>query len=173
MWVGVPVARRHAGFAWAAQRWLCRAPGRRPGVNPPESWLLHLRGSVHKAYGLFAHITWHSWRRQQVIRRDDVLVINEVIREAGVCRGVHVHAQAVLSDHVHVLVSYNPATCLASFIRHAKSESARCLNRQRVCGPEFRRCRGYYAGSISRSHLGRVREYLGRQHARHPQRIPV
>lgn len=128
---------------------------------------------MHKAFGLFAHITWHCWRRQQVIRRDDVSVISEVVEVAGRCRGVHVHALAILSDHVHILVSYNPATRLASFIRHAKSESSRRLNMLREAGPEFRWCRGYYAGSICRSHLGRVREYLGRQHARHANRIPV
>jgi len=128
---------------------------------------------VHKAFGLIAHITWHTWRRQQVIRRDDVSVISEVIKEAERCRGVHVHAQAILSDHVHILVSYNPATPLASFIRHAKSESSRRLNLLRVAGPEFRWCRGYYAGSICSSHLRRVREYLARQHARHPNKIPV
>jgi len=128
---------------------------------------------VHKAIGLFAHITWHTWRRQPVIRRDDVPVISEVNKEAGRCRGVHVHAQAILSDHVHILVSYNPATPLAPFIRHAKSESSRRLNLLRVTKPVFRWCRGYYAGSICGSHLDRVREYLGRQHARHPNRIPL
>lgn len=128
---------------------------------------------LHKAFGLFAHITWHTWRRQQVIRRDDVSVISEVIKEAGGFRGVHVHAQAILSDHVHILVSHNSATPLSPFIRHAKSESSRRLSLVRVAGPEFRWCRGYYAGSVCRSHLGRVREYLGRQHARHPSRIPV
>jgi len=44
---------------------------------------------------------------------------------AGRRSRVHVHAQAVLSDHVHVLVSYPPDVAVADFLREAKSESAR------------------------------------------------
>ncbi|HVH67611.1 MAG TPA: transposase [Gemmatimonadales bacterium] len=49
-----------------------------------------------------------------------VSVVTEVILEAARRCRVRVHAQAVLADHVHVLVSYPPDTTLSSFIRHAK-----------------------------------------------------
>src|SRR5713101_1618058 len=94
----------------------------------------------HKACGLYAHLTWHTSRREPSIRRPDVSVIAAAIGEAGLCRGVRVHAQAVLSDHVHVLVSYNPAVALAPFIRHAKSESARRVNLSRDPANRFQWC---------------------------------
>jgi REP element-mobilizing transposase RayT len=103
-----------------------------------------------------------------------VVEIAAAVLDAGRCRGVRVHGQAVLTDHVHVIVSYNPAVALAPFVRHAKSESARRVNIDRAgTGTTFRWCRGYYAGSLSRTHVGPARVYVARQYHRHPDRIPV
>ena len=141
-------------------------------MNPPGVYAVRKRGP-HKACGLYAHITWHTWRRQQSIRRTDVAEIAAAILQAGQCRGVRVHGQAVLTDHVHVIVSYNPAVALAPFVRHAKSESARRVNLLRdALGTTLRWCRGYYAGSLSSTHVTAARVYVARQHARHPDRIP-
>jgi len=87
---------------------------------------------------------------------------------------VRVHAQTVLTDHVHVIVSYNPAVALAPFVRHAKSESARRVNLLRDGGEAtLKWCRGYYAGSLSRTHVDAARAYVTKQHLRHPDRIPT
>ena len=124
----------------------------------------------HKAYGLFVHVTWHTWRRQALVRRGDVQVITEAIHGAAQRTRVHVLAQAILADHVHLLLSCRPDRALATFVRDAKSESARRVN---DAGTSFLRwCRGYYAGSVSRSHIPAVRVYLAQQHRRHPDRIP-
>ena len=127
----------------------------------------------HKACGLYAHITWHTWMRERSIRRADVQKIAAAVLEAGRARGVRVHAQGILTDHVHVIVSYSPAVALAPFIRHAKSESARRLNLLRTeVGTTFRWCRGYYAGSLSRTQIGPARVYVATQHVRHPDQSP-
>jgi len=126
----------------------------------------------HKAVGLYAHLTWHTWRREPSIRRVDVRVVTDVVLEAACRCRVRVHAQAVLADHVHVLVSYPPDTTISSFIRHAKSESARRINLERSRTLPFRWARGFYAGSLSRSHVRAGRVYLANQHLRHPDRVP-
>ena len=126
----------------------------------------------HKAIGLYAHLTWHTWRREPSLRRGDVAVVTDVVLEAARRCRVRVHAQAVLADHVHVLVSYPPDATLSSFIRHAKSESARRINLGRAPALSFRWARGFYAGSLSRSHVRGARTYLANQRVRHPDRIP-
>ncbi len=130
------------------------------------------RRGPHKACGLYAHITWHTWRRERSIRAADVADVVDAVLQAAGCRNVRVHAQAILTEHVHLVVSYNPAVALAPFIRHAKSESARRLNLRRGRTGTFRWCRGYYAGSLSRSHVGLARAYVARQYSHHPDRIP-
>ena len=129
-------------------------------------------GSSHKACGLYAHVTWHTWRRVPQVRKPDVPVIVETVLDAGRRWAVRVHAQAVLSVHIHVVVSYPPHVALAPFIRHAKSESARRINVARLDAQRLRWCRGYYAGSLSRSDVSPARSYLARQSQRHPDRIP-
>jgi putative transposase len=106
------------------------------------------------------------------IRKCDVPLIAESILNAASRTGVRVHAQAILTDHVHVLVSFPPQVALASFFREAKSESARRVNVARRDGQRVRWCRGYYAGSLSREHVGATRIYIARQFQRHPDRIP-
>ena len=61
----------------------------------------------------------------RTIRKYDVPAIVEAVLEAGKRTGVRVHAQAVLSDHVHLLIGYLPTATISSFVRHAKSESSR------------------------------------------------
>ena len=131
-----------------------------------------MTGSGHRACGLYAHVTWHTWRGIAQIRKCDVPLVTESILNAASRTGVRVHAQAVLSDHVHVLVSFPPQVALASFFREAKSESARRVNVVRGDGQRVRWCRGYYAGSLSRDHVGATRSYIARQFQRHPDRIP-
>ena len=129
------------------------------------------RGS-HKAVGLYAHVTWHTLWRQQSIREVDVSTIAQSIMAAAARTGVRVPAQAVLSDHVHVVVSYSSDARISDFIREAKSESARRVNDQ--CGSlALHWCRGFYANSLSRSHVRAARSYVARQRAHHPDRLPI
>ncbi len=60
---------------------------------------------------------------------------------------------------------------LVSFIRHAKSESARRINNTR--GAVFQWARGYFVASLSRTHVRAACLYVARQHLRHPDRVPV
>jgi len=130
------------------------------------------KGRRHAATGLYAHITWHTWRRQYSICEPDVPIIVGAIGAAAARTGFRIAAVAVLAEHVHVVVSYLPMANVSSFIREAKSESAR---RVKVARPDshLRWARGYYAGSLSRSHVRVARCYVGRQRIRHPDRLPL
>jgi REP element-mobilizing transposase RayT len=85
---------------------------------------------------------------------------------------VRVHSLGVLADHVHLVVSFAPDTMLSSFIREVKSSSSLRIN-QRRAGADFRWCRGYYANTLSWSHVAAARTYVGDQFRRHPHLIPV
>jgi REP element-mobilizing transposase RayT len=126
---------------------------------------------MHRAQGLFAHITWHTWRRTTCIRSADAEVVAQAILDAAVRTEIHVLAQAVLANHVHVLVSFTPDRALTPFIRDAKSESSRRVSQSRPA--QLRWARGYYAGSISHSQIPATRTYLANQFLRHPDLIPV
>ena len=124
----------------------------------------------HRAFGLFAHVTWHTRRRELSIREEDVATVTRSILAGAARTSVHVLAQATLADHVHALVSFRPDRPLMPFIREAKSESARQVN---AAGGRLTWARGYYAGSVSRGHIPAVRSYIARQRQRHPTCLPV
>jgi len=126
---------------------------------------------AHRAFGLYVHITWHTRLRQRLIRRADADVVRAAVHEAAARWQVHVHELAILSDHVHVVASVRPEGVLVPFIRHAKSESGRRINNARRA--VFQWARGYFVESLSRNHVRAACSYVARQHATHPDRVPV
>ena len=125
---------------------------------------------MHKATGLYAHITWGTWRRKPFVLAGDVPVIGAAIVATAGRHKVRVHAQAVLTDHVHIVLSFLPDASISAFVRDAKSESARRVNEMRPSA--LRWGRGFYAGSLSWSHVRAARVYVANQQLRHPDKVP-
>ncbi len=126
--------------------------------------------SNHRAYNLYAHITWHTWRRVGCVNHSGAADVLAAIAEAGGRCKVRTLRTAVLADHVHLLVSYRPSTRIADFIRLCKAGSAFRANR-RSWG-SLRWARGYYVASLSKTDLPRVDRYIARQFERHPDLVP-
>ena len=126
---------------------------------------------AHKAYGIYPHLTWHTRLRARCMGRVDAEQVIEVLRQAASQSLVHLHAVAVLSDHVHVVASFRPDSAVSPFVRHVKSESARRINLMR--GQVFQWARGYFIESLSREHVSAACAYVVSQHRRHPDRVPT
>lgn len=134
------------------------------------SRLLECTVSVHHAYQMYAHITWHTWKRAGCI---DERTMTDVRQAAGVAAeraNGKILRMAVLADHVHVVLSFKPDTRISDFIRVAKAGSAVMANR-RVVG-QLKWARGAYVATYHRKDLTRVVDYVANQHSRHPDRIP-
>src|ERR1043166_6102862 len=56
--------------------------------------------SNHRAYQLYAHITWHTWKRVGCIDQAAANDLESAIRSASDDVGVHVLRRAILADHV-------------------------------------------------------------------------
>ena len=56
---------------WRARRACCRSC---PGGTRPRDGV-----TVHRASGLYAHVTWHTYRRMRTIRKYDVAAIVEAV----------------------------------------------------------------------------------------------
>lgn len=125
----------------------------------------------HRAFGLYVHITWHTRLRQRLIDRVGADIVRAAVRTAATRSQVHVQEVAILSDHIHIVASFRPEGGLVSFIRDAKSESARRINLTKPA--PFQWARGYFVESLSRNHLRAACTYVARQHLRHPDRVPA
>src|SRR3989454_12452327 len=126
--------------------------------------------SNHRAYQLYAHITWHTWGRFGCLNRAAVDDVRSAVASACHKSAVRVLRGAVLADHVHLVVSFRPDTRLSDFVRLAKSVAATRAN-WRTTGA-VRWARGYFATTIHRRDLTPVIHYVARQFERHPDRIP-
>ena len=126
--------------------------------------------SNHHAFQLYAHITWHTWKRVGCIDQLAADDIASALSHASRQSRVRVLRSAALVDHVHVVVSFRPESRLSEFVRLVKSVSALRANR-RVPGA-LRWARGFYAATIHKRDLSRVLHYVARQFERHPDLIP-
>ena len=107
-----------------------------------------------------------------MVTRQDVDRIVDATRDAATRAQTRILSIGVLKEHVHVVFSFLPQTTISAFVRHAKSESARRANLRRAGEGVLRWARGYYAGSLSKSHVQAARIYVGQQYRRHPDLIP-
>ena len=126
--------------------------------------------SAHRAFQMFAHITWHTWNRVECV---DIRVADEVrvaLLSAGKRTGVQLIKGEVLANHVHLLVSFRPDTRISDFIRLARSVSATRANRLVFGAVKW--ARGYYVTTLRKSDLPRVLRYIERQFERHPDLVP-
>lgn len=70
-------------------------------------------------------------------------------------------------DHVHCLISLNANQCVADVLEQVKGESSHWVNQKGFIKEKFVWQRKYYAVSISRLHMERVRDYIRNQEAHH------
>jgi|GEM_PF-3227059 REP element-mobilizing transposase RayT len=119
---------------------------------------------------MYAHITWHTWRRVGCIDARAAREVRIAVASAGKQTGLQVIKGEVLANHVHLLVSFRPDTRLSDFMRLAKSVAATRANR--VVMGSVRWARGYYVATIHKNDLPRVLRYIDQQFQRHPDLIP-
>jgi len=126
--------------------------------------------SNHRAYQMYAHVTWHTWKRVGCVDAAAASDVRSAIASACQATGVRVFRDAVLANHVHIVVSFRPDIRLSDFVRLAKSVSATGANR-RVTG-SVRWARGYFVTTIHKRDLPRTTRYVADQFQRHPDLIP-
>jgi putative transposase len=72
-----------------------------------------------------------------------------------------------MSDHLHMLVGFNPTQSLSELMKQVKGESAEWINREKLTPEKFRWLEGFGAFSYSRSHLPNVIAYIENQQIHH------
>jgi REP element-mobilizing transposase RayT len=92
------------------------------------------------------------------------------IRENAKCKSIHIDFINGHIEHVHCLVSLNTEQTVAETMRLIKGESSFWINKNKLCKTKFGWQDEYYAVSVSRSGLNRVREYIKNQEAHHEQK---
>jgi len=72
-----------------------------------------------------------------------------------------------MTDHVHILIGYQPSQPLPDLVRDIKANSSRFINEQRWLSGKFRWQEGYGAFSYSHSQINDVIQYINTQEEHH------
>jgi REP element-mobilizing transposase RayT len=92
------------------------------------------------------------------------------IRENAKTKNIHIDFVNGHVEHVHCLVSLNAEQTIAEIMRLIKGESSHWINKNKLTKTKFVWQDEYYAVSVSRSGLNRVREYIKNQETHHEQK---
>ncbi len=116
---------------------------------------------------LWIHAVWTTKNRKPYLTgeiRNDVF---RHIKNQAYKKGIHVDFINGYIDHVHCLISLKTDQCIADVLEQIKGESSFWVNKTNLTEKKFGWQRKYYAISISRSHVERVRDYIRNQEAHH------
>src|SRR2546430_17669724 len=84
--------------------------------------------SNHRAYQMYAHVTWHTWKRVGCVDAAAASDVRSAIASACQATGVRVFRDEALANHVHLVVTFRPDVRPSDFVRPAKSGSATRAN---------------------------------------------
>ena len=116
---------------------------------------------------LYVQMVFAIKNRQSLILPENRVEIEKYI--CGIasnvkCRPISIYCNP---DHVHLLVSIKPVSCVADIIRDIKSFSSRYINENRLVKSHFEWQTGYGAFSYGQSQVEQVKAYIANQYNHH------
>lgn len=116
---------------------------------------------------VWLHFVWATKNRypylEPKIRRKVIWHIRENARRQNIfidCINGYV-------DHMHCLIRLTSTQSMSQLMHLIKGESSHWINENNLCEPDFDWQDSYYVGSVSSSHLQRVRRYIVNQEKHH------
>lgn len=116
---------------------------------------------------LWIHAVFSTKYREPVLNKETRVAICSHIKEYGKEKGLFIDRVGGYSDHLHVLFALGKSQNIAYVMQQIKGESAHWANEQRLTYRKLQWQDDYYAVSVSRSHVERVRRYIARQEEHH------
>jgi len=111
------------------------------------------------------HIVFSTTNRLKLITDDYQSKLWAYLAGIAENHGIHAVAIGGMEDHVHALVNLGPMLGIAKAVQVLKANSSRWMNEHP--GIRFEWQEGYFACSVSRSQVARVRLYISKQREHH------
>lgn len=116
---------------------------------------------------IWIHAVWTTKNREHYLKQNIRQGLFEHMKfnagEKGVCLA-YING---FVDHVHALISLNADQNIAEVMQLIKGESSYWINKNELTEEKFGWQNNYYAASISKSHVERVRRYIRNQEIHH------
>ncbi|MCF8378329.1 MAG: IS200/IS605 family transposase [Bacteroidales bacterium] len=116
---------------------------------------------------IWIHTVWTTKDREEFlikeVRKKVFTHIREYARENGIC----IDYINGFINHVHCLISLKADQCLSDVVNRIKGESSFWVNTNKLTTKKFGWQNKYYAESLSKQDINRVREYIKNQEEHH------
>ena len=126
----------------------------------------------HTSYALYFHVVWSTRKREPLIDRQMAAFLGEFLAAKCEELEVHLRGQAILCDHVHLLLSLRPTHYVQEVINYLKGAASHEANNHHEFANPLYRSRGYRIGTVSERSLDAAKAYVRNQHQPHPDLIP-
>jgi putative transposase len=116
---------------------------------------------------IWIHAVWTTKNRKQYLKKDIRDIVFSHIKSYADDRGIHIDFVNGYVDHVHCLISLYADQSIAEIMQLIKGESSYWINKHELTDEKFAWQEEYYAASVSKSHVKRVRDYIRNQEIHH------
>ena len=119
---------------------------------------------------LYIHIVWSTQQRRPALTAPIEAAVYKLILAEVRAAGYQTLALNGTPDHVHLLLQSGPQFDLSLLMKQVKGLSSTIVNRMLGAPHSFRWNEGYYAATVTPSHLPKIRAYVENQKQHHRDR---
>jgi putative transposase len=116
---------------------------------------------------IWLHCVWGTKNRDRILTTDVRKDLIDHILENARTKNINIDSINGYKEHLNCLIRLAPDQTLANVIQLIKGESSFWMNKNKKTTVKFEWADEYYAASVSKSHLKRVRQYIANQEMKH------
>jgi REP-associated tyrosine transposase len=116
---------------------------------------------------IWIHAVWTTKNRKQYLKKDIRNNVFEHIKSYADDQRIHIDFINGYVDHVHCLISLYADQSVAEIMQLIKGESSYWINKNKLTDEKFVWQEEYYAASISKTHVKKLRDYIRNQEMHH------
>ena len=119
---------------------------------------------------IWIHAVWATKSHQHFLKKPIRENVFFHIKENAKSKGIDINFINGFTDHVHCLIQLAGDQSICKVIQMIKGESSRWINLNKITNKKFEWADQYFAGSVSESVIGKVRDYIRNQEKHHTKR---
>ncbi len=117
---------------------------------------------------IYIHFVWATKNREKLLPTKQIRErVWEHIKENAQKKGIFIDTINGHCDHCHCIVSLGTNQTIRQIMQLIKGESSNWANKNKIIDKKFEWQDEYYAGSVSKSRLDVVRNYIKNQEEHH------
>lgn len=137
------------------------------------TWKLDQRHKpTHNSFALYYHVVFVTKKRDPMINKEIADFLCKFFEKKCEELEVHLLAQSILCDHVHMVISLRPSHYIPEVINYLKGTSSHEANNHQKFQNVLYWMPSYHIDSISKNQLDRAKGYVRDQFNHHPDKIP-